>query len=163
MNITVLITGGTLDKNYFEETGCLGFNETHVPSMLNEARCLLNVSYTSLFLKDSLEMTETDRHQILGACHACDDPAIVITHGTDTMVETALFLKSQLTSSHTVVLTGAMRPYCLGHSDSLFNLGTALMAAQCMSKGVYIAMNGQLFDPESVQKNRKLGQFEDIK
>ncbi len=158
--IQLLVTGGTLDKQYQETSGELVFPETHLPRMLQEANTTLAIETVVLMQKDSLEITPEERGVIRKAC--CDSVSnhIVITHGTDTMVETALVLAQDTALQHkTIVLTGAMRPFMLGQSDASFNLGTALMAVQLAQPGVYIAMNGQLFLAAQVQKNRQLGLF----
>ncbi|HHS99500.1 MAG TPA: asparaginase [Thiomicrospira sp.] len=160
-HIQLLITGGTIDKDYKETTGELVFSQTHTEQILAEANCHLNIQSKVLMLKDSLELTDTDRKQIYQACLDSISSHIVITHGTDTMVETAQFLQLQNTlTNKTIILTGAMRPYMLGRSDASFNLSSALMAVQLACNGIYIAMNGQLFNADKVQKNRLLGLFE---
>ncbi|MDX1352670.1 MAG: asparaginase domain-containing protein [Thiomicrorhabdus sp.] len=160
-SIKLLITGGTLDKDYQATTGELVFFDSHVAELLAEANSTLNISTKILMLKDSLEMTENDRAIIAQACMDSMQNHIVITHGTDTMVETARHLSSCLElQQKTIVLTGAMRPYKLGQSDASFNMASALMAVQLATQGVYIAMNGQLFNANNVTKNRTLGQFE---
>ena len=158
MKIKVLITGGTIDKTYKELTGELSFTETHVIDMLNRGRSMVDTLSEVLFLKDSLEMTDTDRSFILDKCQSCDEQHILITHGTDTMVETAQFLAKSI-KDKTVVLFGSMIPYSINHSDALFNLGVALSAVQLKDSGVYIAMNGQVFDFDKVQKDKSLGIF----
>jgi len=158
--IHLIITGGTLDKQYQASTGELFFPNTHLPVILQEANSTLAIESSVLMQKDSLEMTDEDRALIGQACIDSPHQAIVITHGTDTMVETALALQQQADLTHkTVILTGAMRPFMLGNSDASFNLGAALMAAQLVDSGVYIVMNGQIFSANSVQKDRLLGQF----
>ena len=159
MSMTLLLTGGTIDKHYHELTGELSFKDTHIEAMLQQARCQLDLSVQPVLLKDSLEMNDADRQKVLAACQSCSDQQIVITHGTDTMVETARVL-AQSIQTKTIVLFGAMIPYTLKNSDSLFNFGTAIAAVQCLEAGVYISMNGQLFTWDQVRKNRKLGQFE---
>jgi len=161
--IHLLITGGTLDKQYQASTGELFFPGTHLPILLKEANSTLAIECTVLMQKDSLNMTDEDRAQICQACIDSPQKAIVITHGTDTMVDTALVLQQQADlTSKTVILTGAMRPFMLGNSDASFNLGAALMAAQLADPGVYIVMNGQIFNADNVQKNRQLGQFKPL-
>lgn len=159
--IDLIITGGTIDKDYQETTGELVFSESHLPTLLSEANCTLNIYAQTVMLKDSLEMEDTDRQNILEACLRSNGSQIVITHGTDTMVETAQVLqKSPDLANKTIVLTGAMRPYMLGHSDASFNIGNAFAAVQTAEKGVYIAMNGRIFTADSVIKNRQAGIFE---
>lgn len=159
--ITLLVTGGTLDKDYQATTGDLIFSETHLPKLLKEANSTLPIKLKVLMLKDSLELLDSDRQKILDACLESETDRIVITHGTDTMTDTALFLKnSRRLTEKTIILTGAMRPFQLNQSDASFNLGAALMASQLASPGVYIAMNGELFEASQVSKNRQQGIFE---
>lgn len=160
MKIKLLITGGTIDKAYKELTGELSFIETHMVDMLNRGRCMADTLSEVLFLKDSLEMTDPDREFILNKCLECDEKKIVITHGTDTMVETAQFLANKI-KDKTVVLFGSMIPYSINQSDALFNLGVALSAVQLKQDGIYIAMNGRVFDFDKVQKDKSLGIFMD--
>lgn len=155
----ILITGGTLDKQYNPLNGSLVFNETSVTDMLNQSRHTIEVDLDVLMLKDSLEMTDEDRLIISNACNECEESQIIITHGTDTMVESAKVIADHLGSNKTVVLLGAMVPYQFKGSDSLFNLGCAITAVQLLPAGVYITMNGQVFDYREVEKNRTLGQF----
>ncbi|OYT73231.1 MAG: asparaginase [Chloracidobacterium sp. CP2_5A] len=160
--IRILLTGGTLDKAYDERTGNLVFSRTHLFDMLDQARCyLVNIAIEPVMLKDSLEMTEADRDAICAAARRAPETRLVITHGTDTMTETAHALAGQITDK-TVVLVGAMIPYSFGGSDALFNLGFALAAARTLPAGVYIAMNGTVFDWHNARKNRDRGRFEPI-
>ncbi len=159
MSIRILITGGTFDKEYDEISGRLFFRETHVPEMLRLGRCRLPVVLQTVMMIDSLDMTEADRHAILQECRTCPEDRIVITHGTDTMVETAHLL-AQGVKDKTIVMTGAMVPYAFGSSDGLFNLGSALSFVQALPPGVYLAMNGMFFTWDNVRKNRELGVFE---
>jgi len=159
--IGLLITGGTLDKDYNTLTGHLEFSQTHLPKLLQKANITLPILSEVLMLKDSLEMTHEDRQLILNACLESSCQRLVITHGTDTMAETAdCLLNSPLAQSKTIVLTGAMRPFQLGESDASFNVGSALMAAQLASEGIFIAMNGELFPANLTEKNRSQGLFE---
>jgi L-asparaginase len=160
MAIRILITGGTFDKEYDELAGRLFFKDTHVPEMLRLGRCQLEVAVRTVMMVDSLEMTDADRETILANCRQAPEGRIVVTHGTDTMVETAKVLAAGLTDK-TVVLTGAMVPYAFGSSDGLFNLGSALSFAQVLAAGVYIAMNGRCFRSDRVRKNTSLGVFEE--
>jgi L-asparaginase len=159
--IRILITGGTFDKEYDELRGTLNFRETHVPEMLRLGRSRVDVAVTTLMMMDSLDMTDADRARIVEHCTACDEQHIVITHGTDTMVETARVLAAQH-ADRTIVLTGAMIPYAFGSSDGLFNLGSALSFVQVLPAGVYIAMNGRCFRWNDVRKNRETGTFEPL-
>jgi len=161
MSILILTTGGTFDKEYDELTGRLDFRTTHVQDMLRLGRCRLDVVVRSWRLKDSLDLTEIDREEIADACLAAAEQKIVLTHGTDTMVETGRVLAERLAGSgKTVVLTGAMIPFAFGSSDGLFNVGSALSFAQVLPAGVYIAMNGRYFAWDNCRKNRELGIFE---
>jgi len=157
--VLVLATGGTFDKEYDELTGNLYFKETHVVEMLRLGRCGLDIAVRTVLLVDSLEMTDADRDILLRTCLSAHEERIVITHGTDTIVETAEVLGRGL-SGKTVVLTGAMIPYAFGSSDGLFNLGSALSFVQALSPGVYVAMNGRCFPWDDCRKNRRLGAFE---
>ena len=159
--IRLFITGGTFDKEYDELAGRLFFKDSHLPEMLTLARCKLSVEIRTLMMIDSLEMTAADRDLIIEQCRATPENRIVITHGTDSMAETARTLAAQLTGK-TVVLTGAMIPYKFGSSDGLFNLGSALAFAQVLSPGVYVAMNGRFFGANQVEKNRQTGFFEEV-
>ena len=159
MKIVVFATGGTFDKEYNELNGQLYFKKTHIPEMLALGRSRVPVRIQTLMMKDSLEMTTADRHVIASACEQAKEKRIVITHGTDTMEETAQFLGKKV-SGKTVVLTGAMIPYKFGSSDGLFNLGSALAFAQVLPPGIYVAMNGRYFMWDAVAKNRAIGVFE---
>ncbi len=155
------MTGGTFDKEYNEITGELYFKDSHVSDMLRLGRCNLDVEIRTLMMVDSLEMTDDDRQIILDHCLRATETRIVITHGTDTMEQTAAKLGRTIRDK-TIVLTGAMVPYTFGSSDGLFNLVSALAFVQTLAAGVYIAMNGRCFVWNAVRKNRKLGVFEPI-
>ena len=157
--IRILVTGGTFDKEYNELTGELYFRETHAGDMLKLGRCLVDVEVETLMMIDSLQMTDADRLHILSRCSAVPETRIVITHGTDTMEQTAAVLGPALPGK-TIVLTGAMVPYTFGSSDGLFNLGTAMAFVQTLAPGVYVAMNGRCFPWDKVRKNKKAGIFE---
>ena len=161
MSVRILVTGGTFDKEYDEITGELYFKDTHMREILELGRSKLKVKIRTLMLIDSLEMTDADRNLILENCKAVDESQIVITHGTDTMTITAKVLASA-NLGKTIVLTGAMIPYKFGSSDGLFNFGGALAFVQALGPGVYIAMNGRVFDWDKVIKNKKTGVFEQI-
>ncbi len=158
--IRFLITGGTIDKEYNELNGELFFPKSHLSIMLAQARCNYPVVTEQLMLKDSLEMSVSDRETIKKACLTATENYILITHGTDTMVETAKCLGS--IKDKTIVLFGAMVPYSLGDSDALFNLGCAFSAVQVLQNGVYICMNGQIFPWDNVQKLKHLGIFDTL-
>jgi L-asparaginase len=187
MKLRIIVTGGTFDKEYNELSGELFFKDTHVLEMLTLGRNRTDVSVQTLFMKDSLHLTDTDREQIAAACISAPESQIVITHGTDTMAETARLLAEKLNgkaekpdrrneqldesiaklerkieklNGKTIVLTGAMVPYKFGSSDGLFNLGSALAFVQTLSPGVYVAMNGRCFPAATVWKNKSSGFFE---
>ena len=157
--IRIFVCGGTFDKQYDEITGRLFFKETHVSEMLRLGRCRVDVAVETLMMIDSLDMQDADRARVAAACLACAETRIVITHGTDTMVETAATLARSV-HDRTIVLTGAMIPYAFGSSDGLFNLGSAISFVQVLQAGVYIAMNGRYFAWDGVRKNRETGVFE---
>jgi L-asparaginase len=160
--IRILVTGGTFDKEYNELNGSLFFRHTHLPEMLRLGRCHVDVAVQTLMMIDSLDMTADDRGRIVEACRLADEREIVITHGTDTMIETAKALAAAFPSggTKTIVLTGAMIPYAFGSSDGLFNLGSATSFVQVLPPGVYISMNGRYFTWDRVRKNRDAGVFE---
>jgi len=162
VHIRIYVTGGTFDKEYNEVSGTLAFRQTHLQEMLRLGRCRLEVSIQTLMMVDSLDMTDADRALMADECRHAREDRIVITHGTDTMVETARVLGGSLPreAGKTVVLTGAMIPYAFGSSDGLFNLGSALSFVQVLPPGVYVAMNGQHFLWDHVRKNRDTGVFE---
>lgn len=160
MVVRIFVTGGTFDKEYDELEGKLYFRDTHLPEMLELGRCKVKVDIRTLMMIDSLEMTDMNRSVILDNCLKCKEDHVVITHGTDTMEETARML-GQASINKTIVLTGAMVPFKFGSSDGLFNLGSALAFAQTLPAGVYVAMNGRYFQWDSVRKNKKTGQFEE--
>ncbi len=164
MTIRILITGGTFDKEYDELTGALFFAATHLPEMLRLGRSKLEVVMQTVCMMDSLEMDADHRAQILEACRDSPEEHILVTHGTDTMVETAAVLAQGLENADkTVVLTGAMVPFAFGSSDGLFNLGSALSFVQLLPPGVYLAMNGRCFAWYNVRKNKAEGVFEEIR
>lgn len=162
MSIRIIVTGGTFDKEYNMINGSLHFDETHLPEILKLGRCTVDYSLRTLMMLDSLEMKDDDRAIILNNAAKCDEDQIIITHGTDTMAETAQYL-AQGNLNKTIVLTGAMIPYKFGASDALFNLGSAMAYAQTLPAGVYVAMNGQYYNWNDVRKNKETGFFEKIK
>lgn len=161
MPIRIFVTGGTFDKEYNELNGELYFKDTHLHEMLRLGRSKLELEVTTLMMMDSLDMNEQDRQTIAKACMDVAEKKILITHGTDTMPETAALLAG-LIKDKTIVLTGAMVPYKFGSSDGLFNLGSALGFVQTLPPGVYVAMNGKIFEGENVRKNKVKGEFESI-
>lgn len=164
MTLKILITGGTFDKEYNELDGSLLFKKTHIYQMLASGRCKIEVSVRTVMLIDSLDMTEIDRQMIADYAQDSEENNIVITHGTDTMVETAKVIAKKSDLKHkTIVLTGAMVPYIFGSSDGLFNLGSAIAFVQTLPPGVYIAMNGKSFTHDNVKKNKETGEFEKVR
>ncbi|MBU2511088.1 asparaginase [bacterium] len=159
MAIRILITGGTIDKDYDKIQGQLVLTRSHIDQMIEQARCKLDIVVDSHMLKDSLYMDANDRTGILKKCQGLKEEIIVITHGTDTMVETATVLAENI-QEKTIVLFGAMVPFSFGDSDALFNFGTALAAAQTLPYGVYLTMNGIVFPYDKVKKNKEEGHFE---
>ncbi len=159
--IAVFVTGGTFDKEYNELTGELFFQETHLHEMLALGRSRLPVRVATLMMVDSLDMTSDQRMSIAKACREAPEDRLVLTHGTDTMVETAALLAAQVTGK-TIVLTGAMVPWKFGSSDGLFNLGSALAFVQTLPSGVYLSMNGRCFPWDDVRKNKVKGEFEPV-
>jgi len=160
MAIRIFITGGTFDKEYNELNGQLYFKDTHITDLLEMGRNKMPVEVRTLMMIDSLEMTDEDRELIVHQCLQAEEDQIVITHGTDTMSETAKWIAEKVTDK-TIVLTGAMIPIKFGSSDGLFNLGSALAFVQTLPAGVYIAMNGRYFHWNNVRKNRQTGMFEE--
>ncbi|HAL94791.1 MAG: hypothetical protein RLZ05_1382 [Bacteroidota bacterium] len=161
MAVRIFITGGTFDKEYNELTGQLFFKDTHMHDLLELGRCKVPVETRTLMMIDSLEMTDEDRELIVHQCLSCEETQIVITHGTDTMAQTAALLAEKV-KGKTIVLTGAMIPIKFGSSDGLFNLGSALAFAQTLPHGTYVAMNGKWFHATNVRKNKQTGQFEEL-
>ena len=160
MTIRIIITGGTFDKHYDEIRGSLTFKDSHLPEILKFVRCTVPIEVELNQLIDSLDMHTSNRLRVLESCRRASEERIVITHGTDTMVETAAVL-GEAGLAKTVILTGAMVPYIFNNSDAVFNLGCALTAVQLLPHGVYIAMNGRVFGWDRVRKNRELGVFEE--
>lgn len=156
--IQILTTGGTIDKVYFDANSEFEIGETLLPELLAESNIHGGYQIRGLLRKDSLEMTDEDRARVLEAARTCGCDRILITHGTDTMAETAGVLSAL--ADKTIVLTGAMQPARMRRSDALFNIGFAWAAVQLLPAGVYIAMNGEVFPAGSVRKNPKAQRFE---
>lgn len=162
--IQVFITGGTFDKEYNFITGELYFKDTHLAQMFQRGRCTLDLDIKTLMMIDSLEMTDADREIIVHNCKSTKTNRIIITHGTDTMVDTAKILSDAKIEGKTIILTGAMIPYAFGtSSDGFFNIGSSLGFVQTLEPGVYISMNGRFFEWDNVKKNRQTGFFENIR
>ncbi|MFI5164479.1 MAG: asparaginase domain-containing protein [Bacteroidia bacterium] len=162
MKIKIFVTGGTFDKEYNELNGELFFKDTHLQEILALGRSRIPVDVKTLMMKDSLHMTDDDRNTIVQNCQQSKEENIIITHGTDTIVETAKVLAEKV-KSKTIVLTGALIPYKFGSSDGLFNLGSALAFAQTLPAGVYVAMNGRYFNWDNVRKDKTKGEFVELK
>ena len=161
--IQVFVTGGTFDKEYNYINGALFFKDTHLPEMFSRGRCTVDVDVKTLMMVDSLEMTDADRDIIIHNCRRCTHQRIILTHGTDRMVETARHLAQAGIEDKTIVLTGAMIPYAFGtSSDGFFNLGSALAFVQTLPPGVYVVMNGRYFEWDHVRKNLNTGNFEEV-
>jgi L-asparaginase len=166
MTLRIIITGGTFDKQYDAIRGQLAFKDSHLPDIIQQVRCSLPIELELNQLVDSLEMQDENRQRVLSACRAAPEELVVITHGTDTMGETAAVIGQAFASGDAalagkrIVLTGAMVPYSVSGSDALFNLGAAVMATQLVPAGVFIVMNGRCFSWNAVRKNRAAGVFE---
>ena len=160
MTIKFITTGGTIDKIYFDASSDYQIGEPIIDELMGEANTGLTYKVQSVLKKDSLDMDDKDRDVIYKAVENSVTSRIIITHGTDTMVETATRLAS--IEGKTIVLFGAMQPARMRHSDAVFNLGFAVACVQTLPEGVYIAMNGQVFTPDNVAKNRALSRFESI-
>ena len=160
--IKLFATGGTFDKEFNEINGELFFKKTNLYELLDLGRCKLDIKIETLMMIDSLKMSETERNYIVSKCKKEDTHKIIITHGTDTIVETAKILAESI-NDKTIILTGAMIPIKFGSSDGLFNLGSALSFVQTLDPGVYITMNGRYFHWDNVKKNKKIGAFEKVR
>lgn len=158
--IEILTTGGTIDKIYFDAKSSFQIGESPIAELLMEANLTIEVKVSEVLRKDSLEMTDDDRMLIRQAAEKSDSQQLVITHGTDTMVQSGCALQG--IAGKTIVLTGAMQPARFRATDALFNVSAALTAAQTLPPGVYIAMNGQIFDPQTTRKNVEENRFERI-
>ena len=158
--ISILITGGTFDKEYDEINGILSFKKTQIHEMLHQSRAKIEFKIKTLMLIDSLEMSDKQREEIVINCTQNNNNKIIITHGTDTIAETGqAIMKENLNKC--IILTGAMIPIKFGSSDGLFNLGCAVGLVQSLKNGVYVAMNGNYFPANKVKKNIQSGLFEE--
>jgi len=158
--IEIITTGGTIDKLYFDAKSSFQVGDPQIPELLREANLVLDLKVTPLLRKDSLDLTDADRDAIRQAVSTAPQNQIVITHGTDTMIQTALQLVD--IADKTIVLTGAMQPARFRATDALYNVASALTAVQTLPAGVYIAMNGRIFDPRKARKNVAENRFEEI-
>lgn len=157
----IFITGGTIDKKYNDKNGLLEFNKTHLQEMLTKARISLTFTLEEIMLVDSLDMSDEQRQLIVDKVINCDEERILITHGTDTMCETARLLQNNC-KNKTIVLFGSMIPYEIENSDAMFNLGCAIGSLNLLENGVYVAMNGRTIPADNAVKNKKLGIFEKL-
>ena len=157
-DLHVVTTGGTIDKIYFDRLSDFEVGEPQVGALLEQANVTFSWSVTPLLRKDSLDLTDADRDAILAAVRDCDADRVLVTHGTDTMLDTAERLTA--VEGKTIVLTGAMQPATQRDSDAVFNIGFAIGVLRTASPGVYVAINGELFSPGAARKNRAANRFE---
>jgi L-asparaginase len=158
--LLIITTGGTIDKIYFDDKSDYQIGEPQIGQILHSMHVAFDFEVTALMRKDSLHIGEQERKLILATIAASDASHILITHGTDTMVETARVLNGL--ANKTIVLTGALNPARFRDSDAIFNIGCAVGVVQCLPAGVYIVMNGKVWDPENVRKNRRENRFESL-
>jgi len=158
MKVAILTTGGTFDKVYFDANSEYSIGEPCISSILDEGNVTSSYRVQSILKKDSLDITQDEREVIKKSVKECDEDRIIITHGTDTMVDTAKFLED--IEEKTIVLTGSMQPARFRKTDAIFNSGFAFAAALSLENGVYIAMNGKIFNSNNVKNNIDLGKFE---
>lgn len=160
MKLRIFTTGGTIDKTYFDKKSQYEVGDPQAGDVLQRANVTIEYRIESILRQDSLDMTAAHRRLVRDAVAACPEPHVIITHGTDTMIETAALLEE--ISGKTIVLTGSMYPARFHDSDAVFNLGCAVIATQTLPPGVYIAMNGRIFDPRRARKNAEQNRFEDL-
>lgn len=160
MKLRILTAGGTIDKVYFDRKGQYEVGDPQAGSVLDRANVTIEFVIESILRRDSLDMTDEDRRLVFKAAACCPERHIVITHGTDTMIDTAAVLQG--ITGKTIVMTGSMYPARFHESDAVFNLGCAVIAAQTLPPGIYIAMNGRIFDPMRSRKNLEMNRFEDL-
>ena len=160
MRLKIFTTGGTIDKIYFDKKSQYEVGDPQAGGVLDRANVTFEYEVESILKQDSLDMTDADRDVVRRAIEAAPEKQIVITHGTDTMIETANVLAG--VGGKTIVLTGSMYPAQFRDSDAVFNLGCVVIAAQSLPPGIYIAMNGQIFDPRTSKKNVEMNRFEAI-
>ena len=160
-DVRFIVTGGTIDKIHDPSTEGLAFaadGSTHIPEILSHGRCDFS-HVQKIMLKDSLDFDDADRDAIVAAIQAAPEQALVVTHGTGTMGQSARWIAERVTGK-TIVLTGAMRPHSLSFSDGPFNVGGAIIAAQTLPEGVYGVMNGRVFEAADLNKNAQHGRFD---
>ena len=160
MKIKIFTTGGTIDKIYFDQKSEYQVGDPQAKGVLEKANVVVEYEVESILKKDSLDMTDADRKLIRAKVESAPYDRIIVTHGTDTMIKTGLELES--VSGKTIVMTGSMYPAQFKESDAVFNIGCAIISAQILKPGVYIAMNGRIFNPRHVRKNVEMNRFEDI-
>ncbi len=160
MSIEIMTTGGTIDKIYFDNKSSYEIGEPQIGEVLRDANLTIKYWITPLLRKDSLDLTNEDRELIRSMVLESSAERIIITHGTDTMVETAQFLTG--IPERTIVLTGSMQPARFRFTDAIYNIASALTAVQLLPTGVWIAMNGEIFDPKQTRKNVEMNRFEVI-
>mgnify|MGYP000621921129 FL=1 len=158
--LEILTTGGTIDKVYFDKKSNYEVGDPFVEELLHKMNVNISFKVKSLMKIDSLDMTDIDREEILNYIKNSNANNFLITHGTDSIVETAIYLKK--ISDKTIVLTGSLKPAIFIDNDAIFNVGSALTSAQILKKGVYIVINGQVFNPDNVRKNLEKNIFETI-
>ncbi len=158
MKLKIITTGGTIDKIYFDAKSEYQVGEPQIGEVLKEANVALEYEVISPVAKDSLDLTDEDRRLIFQMVRSAAERHVIVTHGTNTMIETARVLKS--IPGKVIVLTGAMQPAKFRFTDAVFNIACAVMAVQLLADGVYISMNGRIFDPDRTRKNRQLNRFE---
>ena len=158
--LLIITTGGTIDKIYFDDKSDYQIGEPQISQILHAMHVAFDFEVSALMRKDSLHIDDRDRNLIRDVVAASDTSHVLITHGTDTMVETAAAIKD--IEDKTIVLTGALNPARFRDSDAIFNIGCAVGAVQSLPPGVYIAMNGKVWNPEHVRKNRRENRFEPL-
>jgi L-asparaginase len=159
MKVRIITTGGTIDKVYFDAKSEYEVGESHIPEILRESNVTREWEVVNLLRKDSLDLTDEDRATIRAAAESAPEDHIVVTHGTDTMADTAKALAG--IPGKTIVLTGSLHPARFKTTDAVFNVAAAFTAAQTLPPGVYLAMNGRIFSPDRVRKNRERNRFEE--
>ncbi len=162
-DIRIITTGGTFDKQYNPIEGQLTFIDSQLPKIIKDSRCTSSIILECPIAVDSLDMNEKERHEIVQSILNSPEQKVIVVHGTDTMTLTAeLALKEDIKKSHTIVFTGAMVPYSLRDSDAVYNLGCSQIAVQLLPPGIYICMNGRVFEAGKVYKDKKAGIFREI-
>ncbi|MDX1438457.1 MAG: asparaginase domain-containing protein [Rubricoccaceae bacterium] len=164
MDVQIFTTGGTIDKVYFDAQSSFSVGEPQIVEILRTAGASFSFECEHLLQKDSLDLTDTDRRLIASAVAESPAHSIIVTHGTDTMIETAKVVLNALgtDTSKTVVFVGSLTPARFKATDAEFNIGFAAAAVQTLPPGVYVTMNGRVFNPSEVRKNRSLNQFEPL-